>query len=106
MASLASDWPRHFLFMSFLAWKFLLSLVVIGSSLGSAYDTSTTLMQPHVSSFNESVFGLATKLTRWDAIFFIQSARRGYTFEQEWAFGLGLPTSISALVRGSSVTVP
>ncbi|KAI1880924.1 hypothetical protein JX265_001164 [Neoarthrinium moseri] len=48
----------------------------------------------------EAILDVATKLTRWDAIYFIQSARRGHVFEQEWAFGLALPSVISFLVKG------
>ncbi|KAH6648153.1 GPI mannosyltransferase 2 [Truncatella angustata] len=99
MALLDKHRPRQSLVTAFVAWKCFLLLVVVGSSLGSAYDTSTTLMQHHVSSFNESVFDIATKLTRWDAIYFVQSARRGYVFEQEWAFGMGLPAVISRIVK-------
>jgi hypothetical protein len=93
--------PVHVLVTAFIAWKSFLLLIAIGSSLGSVYDTSTTLILPDASSPNESVFDLATKLTRWDAIYFVQSARRGYVFEQEWAFGMGLPTVISAVVKGA-----
>ncbi|KAF7521340.1 hypothetical protein G7054_g12485 [Neopestalotiopsis clavispora] len=99
MASSDIRRPIQTLVTSFVAWKAFLLLAAIGSSVGPAYDTSTTLIQPQTTSFNESVFDISTKLTRWDAIYFIQSARRGYVFEQEWAFGLGLPTTISAIVK-------
>ncbi|KAI0133691.1 GPI mannosyltransferase 2 [Xylariales sp. AK1849] len=92
--------PRRTLICVFSLWKSFLLLIAVGSSLGPAYDTSSTLIQSHVPSFNESAFDLATRLTRWDAIYFVQSARRGYVYEQEWAFGAGLPTVISFVVKG------
>jgi phosphatidylinositol glycan class V len=103
--------PRRNLFGAFIAWKSFLLLIAVGSSVGPAYDTSSTLIPPHVSSFQgptkdivatfqPSALDLATTLTRWDAIYFVQAARRGYVFEQEWAFGSGLSFSISLLVKG------
>lgn len=101
MASVDMGRPLQTLITVFVAWKSFLLLVAIGSSVGGAYDTSTTLIQPQVSSFDESVLDISTKLTRWDAIYFIQSARRGYVYEQEWAFGMGLPTVISSIAKGT-----
>ncbi|KAH8666860.1 GPI mannosyltransferase 2 [Xylariales sp. PMI_506] len=92
--------PERTLVAVFLAWKALLLLVAVGSSLGTAYDTSTTLIPPYGATPNESVLDLGAKLTRWDAIYFMQSARRGHVFEQEWAFGSGLPTVIAFLIKG------
>lgn len=89
---------------AFVIWKSVLLLVVAGSSLGGPpYDTSTTLVSPRALDFNESALDLGTKLTRWDAIYFIENARRGYLFEQEWAFGSGLPFLISTVIRGKSI---
>ncbi|OTB10422.1 glycosyltransferase family 76 protein [Daldinia sp. EC12] len=102
MPSLYSEIPIKSLIGSFLAWKTLLLCFVIGSSVGPAYDTSTTLLSPEITSSHESLFDLATKLTRWDSIYFIEASRRGYLFEQEWAFGLGFPTIISYLSQGLS----
>ncbi|KAK8131785.1 hypothetical protein PG984_008223 [Apiospora sp. TS-2023a] len=85
---------------AFVIWKSVLLLVVAGSSLGGPpYDTSTTLVSPRALDFNESAFDLSTKLTRWDAIYFMENARRGYLFEQEWAFGSGMPFLISTVTR-------
>lgn len=100
MPSLDSKNPIRSLVGSFLAWKSLLLLIVIGSSVGPAYDTSSTLLSPEITSSHEPPFDLATKLTRWDSIYFIQASRRGYMFEQEWAFGTGFPTVISYLSQG------
>lgn len=91
---------------AFVIWKSVLLLVVAGSSLGGPpYDTSTTLMSPRALGFNESALDLGTKLTRWDAIYFVQNARRGYLFEQEWAFGSGMPFLISTVIRGKSFLI-
>lgn len=101
MFSYAPDHPARSLVAAFVAWKSLLLSIAIGSSVGPAYDTSSTLIPPpHAASFDESAFDIATRLTRWDAIYYIQSARRGYVYEQEWAFGRGLPYLISIVVNG------
>ncbi|KAI0433776.1 GPI mannosyltransferase 2 [Xylaria sp. FL1042] len=83
----------------FIAWKAFLFIIALGSSVSPAYDTSSTLLSPDRATYDESVFDLATKLTRWDAIYFVQVSRRGYLFEQEWAFASGLPTVISFLAK-------
>lgn len=100
MSALDLQHPVRSLIGAFAAWKTLLLAIAIGSGVGPAYDTSTTLVSPLVLSPKESAWDLATKLTRWDAIYYVQSARRGYLFEQEWAFGSGLPTVIAFFARG------
>ncbi|OLN96332.1 GPI mannosyltransferase 2 [Colletotrichum chlorophyti] len=87
--------PRQTLIATFLAWKALLLAVTLGSAVAPSYDTSTSLMLHR----NESGISLVTRLTRWDAIYFTQSARRGYLYEQEWAFNAGLPLVVSGLVK-------
>ncbi|OTA94191.1 glycosyltransferase family 76 protein [Hypoxylon sp. CO27-5] len=87
--------PIRSLLGAFFAWKALLLVIVIGSGVGPAYDTSSTLLSPEIASSNESTLDVATKLTRWDSIYFIQVSRRGYLFEQEWAFGSGFPIVVS-----------
>ncbi|KAI2629933.1 glycosyltransferase family 76 protein [Hypoxylon sp. NC1633] len=99
MLSLDSRNPVKSLVCTFLAWKTFLLAIAIGCSIGPAYDTSTTLISPEITSSSEYAFDIAAKLTRWDSIYFIQASRRGYLFEQEWAFGSGLPTVISFLVQ-------
>ncbi|KAL7621830.1 ER membrane glycoprotein subunit of the GPI transamidase complex-like protein [Parahypoxylon ruwenzoriense] len=99
MFSLDPKRPISSLFGAFFAWKAFLLAIAFGSSVGPAYDTSSTLISPRIASSEESIFDLATKLTRWDSIYFTQVARRGYLFEQEWAFGSGLPTVISFFIQ-------
>ncbi|KAI1763870.1 glycosyltransferase family 76 protein [Hypoxylon sp. FL1150] len=99
MFSLDHRTPFPSLISAFLAWKGLLLAIALGSSVGPAYDTSSTLVSPEILSSKESPFDLATKLTRWDSIYFIENSRRSYLYEQEWAFGSGLPAVISALTQ-------
>ncbi|KAI2636660.1 glycosyltransferase family 76 protein [Xylaria nigripes] len=92
----------------FFTWKVFLFAIAIGSGVGPAYDTSSTLFSDHRTTYHESVFDIATRLTRWDAIFFVEASRRGYrVFEQEWAFASGLPTVINLLTKAlTSLGVP
>ena len=100
MLQLDPQHPLRSLVGAFAAWKTLLLAIAIGSGVGPAYDTSSTLTSDSIHSPNEFAFDVGTKLTRWDAIYYIQAARRGYLFEQEWAFGSGLPTIVSFIVEG------
>ncbi|KAI1185016.1 GPI mannosyltransferase 2 [Nemania serpens] len=93
------DRPLRSLTCIFLAWKAFLLAIAVGSGVSPAYDTSSTLLSAHRATFHESAFDLATRLTRWDAIYFIRASQRGYLFEQEWAFASGLPTVISFLAK-------
>lgn len=72
---------RDFIYLAvaFVTWKSLI-LLLARCAPGDGYDTSTLLL-PSTS-----------KLTRWDAIYFVEKARHGDIFEQEWAFGKGLST--------------
>ncbi|TGJ85037.1 hypothetical protein E0Z10_g3747 [Xylaria hypoxylon] len=91
--------PLRSLTCIFLAWKIFLFAIALGSGVSPAYDTSSTLLSTTRATYHESAFDLATRLTRWDAIYFVQASRRGYLFEQEWAFASGLPTVISFLAK-------
>ncbi|KAJ2987447.1 hypothetical protein NUW58_g4498 [Xylaria curta] len=91
--------PVGSLIYIFLAWKTFLFSIALGSGVSPAYDTSSSLLSLDRATYHESIFDLATRLTRWDAIYFIQASRRGYLFEQEWAFASGLPTVISFLAK-------
>lgn len=74
--------PIRSLTALFVVWKTLLFLV-IANCPGPGYDTSTTLL----TEADESAHIL--KFVRWDAIYFVRAAQRGYLFEQEWAFSYG-----------------
>ncbi|KAI3321337.1 glycosyltransferase family 76 protein [Xylariaceae sp. AK1471] len=91
--------PVRSLTYIFLTWKTFLLAIALGSGVGPAYDTSSTLLSNDRATYHESAFDIATRLTRWDAIYYVQASRRGYLFEQEWAFASGLPTVISFLVK-------
>jgi phosphatidylinositol glycan class V len=84
----------------FAAWKLFLLMVAAGSTVGPAYDTSGSITLDAASPGNGSAPVLLARLTSWDAIYFTQVARRGYVFEQEWAFGSGLTVIIESLVNG------
>ncbi|TLS24090.1 hypothetical protein PpBr36_08514 [Pyricularia pennisetigena] len=83
----------------FALWKAALLLVAAGSALvGPAYDTSASLLLAPASNSSSSMF--LARLSSWDVIYFVQQAQRGYVFEQEWAFGEGLPRIITRALRG------
>ncbi|KAL9099431.1 MAG: hypothetical protein Q9163_005067 [Psora crenata] len=95
----------------FVAWKLLLLGVALLSP-GPGYDTSTGLLQymdassPNHRCSTNYLGPLAGKLVRWDGIYYTQIARRGYSFEQEWAFGWGHTRALSLVSRraaGSSM---
>ncbi|KAK5108213.1 hypothetical protein LTR62_008669 [Meristemomyces frigidus] len=76
----------------FLRWKLTLFAIAIACPGHDGYDTSTgILFDQHRASGQASWFAyvvesVARKLTRWDPIYFVSSASRGYVYEQEWAF--------------------
>ncbi|KAG8530933.1 uncharacterized protein KY384_004290 [Bacidia gigantensis] len=86
--------PRLTLTIYFALWKALLLTLVLLSP-GPGYDVSTHLLpnfepvDAASSVLRRAQHHLASRLIRWDAIYFSQIARRGYVFEQEWAFGWG-----------------
>jgi GPI mannosyltransferase 2 len=101
--------PRRSLVILFAAWKALLLLIVL-SSRGPGYDTSTTLLDAVQSPLEyeadtifppEKVSHEVMKFVRWDAIYFTQISSRGYAFEQEWAFGIGFPWLLSKATSGA-----
>ena len=85
------EYPQSNLLLYFVLWKTLLFLIAIVSP-GPGYDTSTTLL-------NSTSNGLSHKFVRWDAIYFTEIARRGYVFEQEWAFGWGYTRALAILAK-------
>ncbi|KAE8321779.1 GPI mannosyltransferase 2 [Aspergillus sergii] len=105
--SILPDRYYRSLLLIFVSWKALLLLLVVFSP-GPAYDTSTALRTLGRNAANTDRHGLltpvlgllATNLTRWDAIYFTEIARRGCLFEQEWAFNLGFASLIRAFADG------
>jgi phosphatidylinositol glycan class V len=94
----------------FVLWKLLL-LCIAYASPGPAYDTSTTLLfaraQPALSEntlLEDFAKRLVSKLVRWDALYFVSVAQRGYVFEQEWAWGWGYTNFLGLVSKGWSVT--
>lgn len=93
--SIDSGSPYTTLTATFLSWKAVLFAIAAGSRVGPTYDTSSSLLVPG------SPPTLLTRLSSWDAIYFLKAAQRGYLFEQEWAFGSALPNCISLIIRGN-----
>lgn len=99
------DHPKRFLVLSFITWKLLLLSVAL-TSPGPGYDTSTVLLQspPNLaqakSDHDWEPASRLNRLVRWDAIYFTQLARRGYLWEQEWAFGWGFANLVAVNSRG------
>jgi len=97
--------PRLLLTLCFMAWKLMLLAIALFSP-GQGYDTSTALLDPNTANctLNSGLRGIinhaSNKLVRWDAIYYTQIAKRGYTFEQEWAFGWGFTRLLSTLRPG------
>ncbi|KAK3503404.1 GPI mannosyltransferase 2 [Neurospora crassa] len=109
--------PHKTIFKSFILWKLFLLLIAVGSTLVNdrAYDTSADLLligNAEPLSVNDdgngdgvvellSNFGkrLVTRFTSWDAIYFVSAAKRGYVYEQEWAFGTGLVVCVRGVLK-------
>lgn len=93
--------PKTALAFSWIVWKSLLLFLAL-TSPGVGYDTSTdVLFAAHDNRSQPFIYGLK-KLIRWDAVYFSQIARRGYLFEQEWAFGWGFTRVLSLGGNGNS----
>ena len=98
------DRPYLLLGLLFAIWKALL-LVLVLLAPGPGYDTSTTLLPPLLDGspssalYSTLLWRVATRLVRWDALYFTQIARRGYVFEQEWAFGWGHTQLLGLVAR-------
>ena len=105
--------PLLSLFFIFSAWKSLLFLVAMLTP-GLGYDTSTDLLF-HLDSAQlavnndwwSNILGyVLNRLVRWDAIYFVSIAHRGYQHEQEWAFGWGFTNLISFITKCMHVMEP
>lgn len=100
--------PLTSLVVLFSAWKCLLfGIAFLTPGLG--YDTSTNLLftlsdtssndtldHDWWSSFSSAFLG---RLVRWDAVYSVSIAHRGYQVEQEWFFGWGMTRLISFLAK-------
>ncbi|KFA75769.1 hypothetical protein S40288_07905 [Stachybotrys chartarum IBT 40288] len=95
--------PRLALAAAFAAWKSLLLAIALGTALAADYDTSTSVFFDVVYGAGARVPALAHRLTRWDALYFVHAAHRGYVYEQEWAFGTGLPMVVRAVLGAARV---
>ncbi|KAJ4266305.1 ER membrane glycoprotein subunit of the GPI transamidase complex-like protein [Fusarium torreyae] len=82
---------------AFTAWKGLLLSIALGAAVGPDYDTSTSLFFDVVYGAKTPVPALATRLTRWDGLYFMHDAANGKVYEQEWAFGIGLPAAVRSV---------
>lgn len=93
------DNPIRSLTLAFWAWKVLL-YIVITTCPGLGYDTSTSLLSYDDSAVVGKPEPLSgpLKFARWDSIYFLDIAEKGYIFEQEWAFGY--PKLLSIFVSG------
>lgn len=96
----STRWPVSTLTLAFVAWKCFLGAIAAGATLvGDAYDTSggSALGTSCGSRWGS---GLLARFTSWDAIYFVNVARRGYLYEQEWAFGSGMAGGMTRLAQG------
>jgi phosphatidylinositol glycan class V len=101
--------PIRTLVIFFVAWKILL-LIIASSSPGLGYDTSTSLLLTSHETSGDGRLHLALhhivgKLTRWDAIYFVKVANRGYLFEQEWAWGWGFTRMLAFCTAGENYKI-
>lgn len=98
--------PYATLTVIFVGWKVLLLAIAVGSQVAPTYDTSSSLLlTPDQQLHLHPIRTFLTRLTSWDAIYFVKAAQRGYLFEQEWAFGSALPRCVSLLLRGNSFSL-
>ncbi|KAK9850003.1 hypothetical protein MYU51_012769 [Penicillium brevicompactum] len=103
------DNPIRSLTVAFWLWKILL-YIVVNLCPGPGYDTSTSLLSyiDSTTASNSESFSGPLKFARWDSIYFLDIAEKGYTFEQQWAFGypkiLGL--FVSGIRLSGGVTGP
>lgn len=92
------------LLLVYAGWKSLL-FIGIAFSPGPGYDTSTQILLPSVSASDplpiRVISHVLTRLVRWDALYFVKVANRGYLYEQEWAWGSGFTTLVGDVAKGA-----
>ncbi|KAL7788186.1 hypothetical protein V8C37DRAFT_411754 [Trichoderma ceciliae] len=91
--------PWRSLLVIFAAWKGFLLAIALGTTVSHDYDTSTSLFFEHMYGPGVNAPALATRLTRWDSLYYMKAARHGYVYEQQWAFGAALPVAVQATLR-------
>jgi phosphatidylinositol glycan class V len=96
--------PIQSLILTFAVWKALLLLIALCSP-GPGYDTSTTLALGGETPLPGPLTHVIGKLTRWDAIYYVKAATRGYRYEQEWAFGWGFTRLIALCTAGEEQVI-
>lgn len=100
----ASQAPYKTLSLVFVAWKVLLFLVA-ALAPGPGYDTSGLILYTEGQSRHNSLHSqslidhLLLNLFRWDALYIVKAAERGYAFEQEWAFSWAFSRSLGQATR-------
>jgi GPI mannosyltransferase 2 len=93
----------------FALWRtFLFAIALFTPS--PPYDTSAsrilTPIHPEDSAIVSGLKYFCEKLTRWDGIYYLKVAERGYVNEQEWAFGWGYTLVMGNLGQGTAPTLP
>lgn len=105
--------------VAYIAWKLFILLLSVGTLIGPDYDTSTSIFfdvlgaamrnsSSDVTSATSSsswVSTLASRLTRWDAIYFVHGSRVGYVYEQQWAFSPTLALFLRWLAQQARVVL-
>lgn len=97
--------PYRLLISLFLASRIVYFAIALLTP-SPAYDSSTTLVlqtyDAEGSLWWDLFTSLAERLTRWDAIYFVKAAERGYQREQEWAFGWGMTRLMNLVGTGTA----
>lgn len=98
--------PIRSLILIFCAWKALL-LFVVYITPGPGYDTGPLVLfrkdgvEPATSTLLYLVNRLCIRVMRWDSLYFLDSIRHGYVWEQNWAFSWAFTRLISILSSGT-----